>query len=174
MKKLIFYLTTVTSLISIAFFSWYFFIRIERIAYIDAARILREYKGAVDARKELEGKTQQWQANIDTLTADVQKAISEYEASQKKDQAGRNRIREKQNQLTRYQQAIQQNATEEEAKATSQVVEKVNAFLATYGKEHGYKLILIANQVGTIAYAAEGMDITDEVLKILNSEKYNN
>lgn len=173
MTKLTKVLSLAVSLFFAAFLSWYFFIRSDKIAYVDATKILQGYNGAIEARKELDGKIKQWQANIDTLTADVQKAISEYEASRKKDDHARDLIREKQEQLSRYQRAIQQNAAEEESKANRHVVEKVNTFLAAYGKEHDYKLILIANQVGTIAYAAEGMDITDDVLKMINSEKHN-
>lgn len=173
MAKLTTIISLAVSLFFAAFLGWYFFIRSDKIAYIDGTKILQEYNGAIEARKELDEKMKQWQANIDTLTADVQNAISEYEASRKKDEHARDLIREKQDQLSRYQRAIQQNAAEEESKATRQVVEKVNTFLVTYGKEHDYKLILIANQVGTIAYAAEGMDITDDILKVINSEKYN-
>jgi outer membrane protein len=42
--------------------------------------------------------------------------------------------------------------------------------MATYGKQHNYKIILIANQSGTIAYAREGLDITPEVIEGLNKD----
>lgn len=170
MKKFTGIPTIILALSFIAFIVWFFFIRIHKIAYVDASKILQEYKGAVEARKELETKGQQWQANIDTLSADLQRSISSYEKSGGKNDADRKKIEQQQDGLNRYRQAIHQNASEEEAKVTQEVVGKINDFIKSYGKDKRYKLILIASQVGTIAYAEEAMDITPDVLQKLNDQ----
>ncbi|PTQ92449.1 periplasmic chaperone for outer membrane proteins Skp [Mucilaginibacter yixingensis] len=150
------------------------FFQADKIAYVDSGKILNEYKGAVTAKKEYQSKAKVWQANIDTLTERVKSSIANYEKtlakmSPKEQALAKELIQTKQKQLTDYQKAIQDNARAEDTKLTQRVVADVNSFLLDYGKRNHYKMILIANQSGTIAYAREGLDITASVLDELNS-----
>ncbi|HEY9008587.1 MAG TPA: OmpH family outer membrane protein, partial [Ohtaekwangia sp.] len=79
-------------------------------------------------------------------------------------------IRSKQKQFADYQQAMNTQAQQEDAKMTQEVVTQINAYLKKYGEANGYKIILAATQYGNLAYADEGLDITDEVLAGLNKE----
>jgi outer membrane protein len=147
----------------------------EKIAYVDSGRILNEYKGSAEAKKAFQSKASVWQANIDTLTNEVKYSIQKYEKSiatlsTKEQELTKQIIQSKQKQLADYQRGIQSNAKEEEGKLTQGVVVQINSFLTKYGKQHNYKLILIANQSGTIAYAREGLDITTTVIDEMNNE----
>jgi outer membrane protein len=146
--------------------------RKEKMAYVDSAKLLSNYKAMTDARKDFETKSKQWQANIDTLMQDVQRAIHQYEkdavqGSEKEKKMARELIANKQKQMQDYQRAIQQNAQQEEARLNQEVISQVNSFLMEYGKEHHYKLILVASN-GNIAYADAGLDITDDIVNQLN------
>lgn len=158
-----------------SFFIYFFLIRNEKIAYVDSAKLLNGYKAMTDARGEYEKKATTWKANVDTLMNDVQNQIKKYERaagsmSASERQMAQELIRTKQKQLNDYQQALQQTAGEEDARLTQKVVSQVNSFLERYGKKHSYKIILVANQTGNIAYASEGMDITEKVVEELNNE----
>ena len=59
-------------------------------------------------------------------------------------------------------------AQQEDSKTTGEVVSQMNAYLKTYGKSKGYKIIMAATEYGNIAYGEDGLDITEEVLKGLN------
>ncbi len=149
--------------------------RNDKIAYVDSAKILNDYKGSAEAKKAFQSKAKVWQANIDTLTNEVKGSIQKYEKSiatmsKKEQDLSKQLIQSKQKQLTEYQRAIQENAKQEDGKLTQGVVSQINAFLSKYGKSHNYKMILIANQSGTIAYAREGLDITSEVIEEMNNE----
>lgn len=144
------------------------------IAYVDSNKLLSGYKSMVEARKEFEKKQTSWQANIDTLTRDVQESIRKYEKTAangtgKEKQMAKDLITGKQKQLYDYQNAIKQNAGQEEQRLTKDVLATVNTFLDRYGKKNGYRLILIAAN-GNIAYADPGLDITDKVVDELNKE----
>lgn len=161
--------------ISILFLLFSFAFRNDKIAYVDSAKILNDYKGSAEAKKAYQAKAKVWQANIDTLTNEVQAAIKNYEKSiatmsKKEQDLSRQLIQSKQKQLAEYQHGIQENAKQEDSKLAQGIVTQVNGYLAQYGKEHNYKMILIANQSGTIAYAREGLDITANVLDGLNNE----
>ena len=47
-------------------------------------------------------------------------------------------------------------------------VEKINSYIADYGKKHYYKMILGATMDGNILYADEQDDLTQNILKDLN------
>lgn len=154
-------------------FTYIFLIKDDNIVYVESAKIMSEYKGALRAKKEYDAKVRLWQSNIDTLTIEVQNSIKKYEkelngVSAKERELSKQLLDTKQKQLTDYQNAIRENARQEESKLFQGVVQEVNAFLLKYGKDHNYKIILIANQSGTIAYAREGLDITTKVIEELN------
>ncbi|HWZ04428.1 MAG TPA: OmpH family outer membrane protein [Mucilaginibacter sp.] len=152
-----------------------YFFKNDKIAYVDSARILNEYKGSAEAKKAFQSKAKVWQANIDTLTNEVKYSIQKYEKSiatlsPKEQELTKQLIQTKQKQLNDYQHAIQDNAKQEDGKLTQGIVTQINAFLLKYGKDRHYKMILIANQSGTIAYARDGLDITAAVIEELNNE----
>ena len=144
-----------------------------RVAYVDSGKLLGGYKAMVEAKKQFEKKQSVWQANIDTLTRDVQDAIKTYENNPKgtptEKKLAMQLVNTKQKQLYDYQNAIKQKSSEEEQRLTQDVLTTVNNYLLRYGKSHGYRMILIAAN-GNIAYADADMDITDKVVDDLNKE----
>ena len=147
----------------------------QRVAYVDSAKLLNQYQAMLDARKAYATKSKTWQANIDTLSADVQRAIRSYEhkaanMTPKERALSTELLHTKQRELVSYQRSVQESAQQEDTKGTQQVITQVNTFLERYGKEHNYDYILVATPSGTIAYAKQGLDLTQEVVKELNQE----
>lgn len=147
----------------------------EKIAYVDSAKLLANYQGMKQAQQAYQQKASVWQANIDTLTQEVQAALKEYEKNSaqlsKKEQAlSQELLKTKQQQLISYQKAIQEKATQEDRQVTQAVITEVNNYLSEFGTQRDYKVILVANETGNIAYAEKGMDVTDEVLTGLNQQ----
>jgi outer membrane protein len=163
-------------LLLISFLLLYFFVfaNNNKIVYVDSAKLLNGYKGMLEARKEFEKKHSAWQANIDSLTRDVQDAIKKYGKSislgtDKEKQLAKELIGSKQKELYDYQNAIKQNESQEEERLNQSVFTTVDAYLLRFGKKQGYKMILIATN-GNIAYADDASDITDRVVEDLNKE----
>ena len=50
------------------------------------------------------------------------------------------------------------------------MLEEVNAYLKQYGKAKGYTFLLGATDGGNIVYAAEGTDVSEDVLVGLNAQ----
>ena len=159
--------------ISVSLAAYVLFFYNSRVAYVDSGKLLGGYKAMVEARKEFEKKQTAWQANVDTLTRDVQAAIKEFEntahGTDKEKSLARELVNNKQRQLYEYQNAIKQKSSEEETRLTQDVLTTVNAYLLRYGKKHGYRIILVAAN-GNIAYADADMDITDRIVEDLNKE----
>ena len=146
-----------------------------KVAYVDSVKLMDGYDGMKKAREAYKKKASQWQANVDTLTKEVQLAIMDYEKQVSKMtkielSLTKEVIKNKQEKLANYQRAIQSKAQQEDAEMTQQVLTRVNGLIKDYGKANGYQVIFGANGSGNIIYAVDAMDITDEVLKVLNSD----
>jgi len=144
-----------------------------KIAYIDIDKIFGQYKGIQIAKKEYDKKVELYKERVDTLTGRVKLDILNIEkngADKAKSKSYIDSVKYHKKQLTDYQQAMTRSLREEEGKLTQNAVSKLNDFLKIYGKEKGYDMILIANNTGTIAYAKDKFDITDDVLKEINEQ----
>ena len=147
----------------------------QQTVYVDSARLVNNYEGMINARKDYQQKAVAWKANVDTLASEVQQAIANYEKesskmSSKEKTLSQELIRTKQRQLADYQRAMNEKAAQEDQQLTAQVLEQVNAYIKKHGEQHNYKIIMAATEYGNIAYAKDGLDITDEVLEGLNNE----
>ncbi|MDB5158415.1 MAG: outer membrane protein [Mucilaginibacter sp.] len=170
--KILYHTLIIVAVLYLLFNAW---VRNDKIAYVDSAKILNEYKGSVEAKKVYDAKAKVWQANIDTLTGEVKASIRGYEKAlasmtPKEQVMAKQLIQVKQKQLQDYQRSIQENAKQEDGKLTQTIVSQINTSLTTYGKKNNFKLILIANQSGTIAYGRDGTDITSAVIEELNND----
>lgn len=130
------------------------------ICYVNPAKLLQGYHGATAQHEVFQAKARGWQQRIDSLGTELQ-ALGKAPAATR---AG------KEQQLGRYRQAIQQQAQQENQRLTQAVLAEINAYLKQYGKQHQYTFILGATESGNIVYAAEGADITEDVLKGLNEQ----
>lgn len=130
------------------------------ICYVNPNKLLQGYHGATIQHELFKAKAQSWQQRIDSLGTELQALSKAPDATRAT----------KEQQLLRYRQAIQQQAQQENQRLTKAVLDEINAYLKQYGKEKGYTFILGATESGNIVYAAEGTDITEEVLKGLNAQ----
>ena len=130
------------------------------IGYVNPNKLLQGYHGATAQHEVFQAKAQGWQQRVDSLSTELQ-ALSKAPAATRAT---------KEQQLLRYRDAIQQQAQQENQRLTKAVLEEINAYLKQYGKAHGYTYILGATESGNIVYAAEGTDISDDVLKGLNAQ----
>lgn len=145
-----------------------------RIAYVDSARLLNEYKGMIEAKEAFRLKATAWQANIDTLSKEAQQQIASFQKesvrmTKRERELSQELISAKQKELLQYKQALNLQAQDEDQKMTSAVVAEVNVFLSEFGKSRGYTIIMAATN-GNIAFADEQIDVTNEVLAGMNSQ----
>src|SRR5579863_7436852 len=103
-------LLPIASLLVCLFTLLYFFAYAsnDRVVYVDSDKLLNGYKGMIEARKDYDKKRAVWQANIDTLTKDVQDAIRTYSkdmatGTEKEKQLSKELIQAKQKGLIDYQ-----------------------------------------------------------------------
>lgn len=132
----------------------------QKVGYVNPNKITQDYHGFEAQQLTYSGKVRNWQQHIDSLNSELQAQNKSHTAN----------LTIKEQQLLRYRNAIQQQAQQENQRLTKAVLGEINIYLKQYGKEHGYTFILGATESGNIVYAAEGTDITEDVLKGLNAQ----
>lgn len=145
----------------------------DEIVYVDAQKLVNEYRGMQDARKAFESKTLVWKANLDTLRQEAESTIREYETTREKLSAKERDLMEeliqsRQEQFMNYQQIVSEKIQKEDQELTGKVLTTVNEYMKNYGEIKGYTIIMAATQYGNIVYAEEHTDITNDVLEGLN------
>ncbi|WP_184624078.1 OmpH family outer membrane protein [Pedobacter cryoconitis] len=144
-----------------------------RTAYIDSNKIYQNYKGILIAKTEFQKKVDLYRERMDTLSGrvklDIMK-IEKFRSNKAIAQQYVDSVKYHKKQLSDYQQSMNASLKTEEGKLTQSAIEKLNQFLKQYGKEKNYDIIFIANNTGTIAYANDKYDITDEILKEINRQ----
>lgn len=173
MNKLSLPLTIVT--LAFSLFTFFHVNSRSEQVYVDVNKLLEGYDRTQVERQAFEEKTSVLKANVDSLIADWQLELKTYEKErislkQKELDLRQQQLASKQQQLNNYQQAIQQQIREEDQKVTQTVINDINDFVKEYGAENGYRIILGASGSGNIMYAAEGTDLTNEILEGLNKD----
>lgn len=161
--------------LAICYLIYQHFHKQNNIVYIESPKIVAEYKGMVVVNKEIELKTKQYQARIDTLENEMQSLMKKYEKereglSVKERMLSEELFRNKQQQYQQYQQAMEQRQGEENSKLQQKVLAQINTFIKDYAKKQHYQFVIGASYNGNLLYAEEHYNITDEVLAALNKE----
>ena len=78
-------------------------------------------------------------------------------------------IGHKQQQFMQYKEASKNKVVEEEQKITGEALVKVNSIINDYGKANNYTIVF-GTVTGNIVYANQTINITDQVLEVLNKQ----
>jgi len=147
-----------------------------RLGYIDSARIWAEYKDAQEAQQRFDRQVQGWRdeaAEKERSVSDLRKEV--------RDQSpvlSALRRQEKESALQKvisdYERFVQEvwgpngKATQENARATDEIVALVRRAVEKVAGQKGLDLVLDASS-GFIIYADKNLDLTNEVLAELNA-----
>ena len=145
----------------------------KKIAYVRSSDLVYGYLGMKEAQNKFNEKSQQLQANIDTLERDYQLSLSKYSSESSSLSKAEKQQREKvilqqQQSMVNYTQTLNKKMKEEDEKTTQGVLNQINSFVEEYGKAHGYIIILGTTLSGNLLYGDEAIDITKEVMEELN------
>lgn len=147
-----------------------------KLGYIDSARIFAEYKGTADAQRSFDEEVATWESQAQAMKVELDSLNQEYERqslmmSDAKKTERQQQILTKQQTYETFVQSVwgpQGKLADKNSELVAPIVEKINVILARLGEEEGYTMVLDAS-VGGIVYAADGLDLTDQVLEELNA-----
>ena len=145
----------------------------KKVAYVRSQDLIYRYEGTLEAMAKFNNQKQQWQANVDTLKFDFQRAVNRYNQEYKKlavseRQRWEDDLSSQERQLQSYASAIEGKIKQADEEMMQAALDQINVFVEQYSIEHGYDIILGTTVSGNVLYGKEDLDITEELLKELN------
>lgn len=144
-----------------------------KVAYINSDSVLKYYDYLKVNRDQLEAKTKKMDQDLRNRTVGLQNEITAYQRNVSGMTLGQARAAEedlgkKQQNLQLYQQSLQQQLMQEEAKLNKELYDRITGFLKKYGQEKGLQVVLKFDPTSDVLYGGESLDITQDVIKGLN------
>jgi outer membrane protein len=146
-----------------------------KIAYINSDSLLKHYEYSKVNRQQLETKTKKMDQDLRNRTEGLRNEINAYQRNVSAMTLGQARASEedlgkKQQNLQLYQQSLQQQLMQEQAKLNEELYERITVFLKKYGEERGIQVVLKFDPTSDVLYGGAGLDITPDVIARLNDE----
>lgn len=141
-----------------------------KIGYIDLSRSFDEYQKTKDFDKELEGKGDMKQKEREKVVQEIRKMREELELMNKDAREKKETdIEAKIKSLQDFDQEAKTDLTRERDNMVKDILKEMSDVIKEYGEKNGYSII-VNDRV--LLYGDSGMDLTNEIIKILN-DKYN-
>lgn len=165
--RLILVFTIIFSLVSIASLTY---AAESKIGYVDLARLFDNYNKTKDEDKTLEKEIKQKKEERQRLVNQIRKMKNEIDIlSEEAKEKKQTRIDEKVRQLQEYDQQTRVGLGQQKDKMVREILKEIDAVIEKYAKDNSYAMILNKDK-RILLYGHTQDDITDEILKILNSK----
>ncbi len=146
------------------------------IAFIQTDSLLANYIFAKEANEKLLRQSEQARTQLQRKAQALQNDMVEFQKklqtgsflSQERAESERDRILAEQRKLDQLDQKLSQDFLEERNRLNEQFKDSIDHFLKIFNADKRYKLILSNTMNDNVLYAAEGLDITSEVVRELN------
>jgi len=144
-----------------------------KVAYIVSDSVLKHYEYLKVNREQLEAKTKKMDEELQNRIAGLRNEATAYQRNVSGMTLGQARAAEedlgkKQQNLQMYQQTLQQQLMQEEAKLNKELYDRITGFLKDYGQDNGLQVVLKFDPTSDVLYGGKGLDITEDVIKGLN------
>ena len=149
-----------------------------KIAYINSDTVLKYYDYLKASKDQLQAKAQRMEQDFRNRAQGLQNEFAAYQRNVNSMTLGQVKATEedlakKQQNLQMYQQTLSQQVMQEEAKLNKELYDRITAYLAKYGKEKGFQVVLKFDPTSDVLHVSEGLDISKEVIAGLNAEYKN-
>jgi outer membrane protein len=149
------------------------------IVYVNSDTLLNNYEYYKVIKTKLQTLSQSAQTEIQTKGAAFQKEVTAYQKTASsltpmQKAATEKRLAKKQQDLQEMTQNTGKQLQDMEAEENAKLYDRIAAYLKTYAKSKGYKMVLTYSKSNpSMLYGDESLDVTKEVLTGLN-EDYKN
>lgn len=159
MKKIIIILIGVLTLTSCT----------QKIGFVNTEKLIQDYKGTKAVEEILKERSTNMQMELTRMETAFQEKVKKM--SKKQLNKKMNELNQENNFIQQQKQQAQYTLQGESQKSLEEVSKEVNDFVKKYAKDNGYKFILGTVELnGSVMYGDEEVDITYDILKILNNK----
>ncbi len=140
-----------------------------KMGYVDLAHVFDNYNKTKEQDKTLEQQSKQKKEERQRLVNQIRKMKDEIDIlSKDAKEKKQNEVDEKIRQLQEYDQQTKVSLGQQRDKMLREILKEIEGVIEKYAKDNGYTMIL-NNRV--LLYGQKQDDLTDEILKILNTKK---
>ncbi|RXP64420.1 OmpH family outer membrane protein [Lutibacter sp. HS1-25] len=144
-----------------------------KIAYIDVETVMKEYNAAVALETAFKAQQQEMSTELQGLQAPFQTKVQEYyqnaeKMSPAKRAEAEQGLQQEQQMIQARQQQLTQQLQQENQTKSEELIKTVDSLVANYSKSKGFKLVLGTQGNGTVMYGDDALNITTDVIKVLN------
>jgi outer membrane protein len=169
-KNVITYLSISASIVALAI-SLFIWMNKPKTAYVDLGKVYNEFQ----LKKELEGKLLQVQTlrqnQIDSMKLDLNvlaRNVQSENAANKTEL--QNRFIERRKQYAVKEKEFSEETDRLTQEYDEQLWKQLNTYVKEYGKDNNYKYIFGAEGSGSIMYASDVDNITDQIVTYVNTK----
>ncbi len=144
-----------------------------KVGVVNIEKIYSQYQKAQDAIKKIRDERTKKQIELSKKQAELKRLLSEYNA--KKDKMKESQKKEYQKKITDLQAEIRtfvrltnNDLIRENRAKTQQFLGDIAKVIQKYARDNGYDIIIDKK---SLPYFSSAFDISDEIIKILNSPK---
>lgn len=143
------------------------------IGVIDVNKVLNESKEGIEAKEKMKGRYDELQKKLDAKQDELKKMKEEID--KQKIILGKEKIKEKEDglekEMVEFRTVVAESEKEmrdTESAYTQGILKKIKEIVERYVEEKGFNLVI--DRSGGVVHADEELDITEDVLEILNKE----
>lgn len=145
-----------------------------KLGYIDMQRAINTSEAGKEAKEQLAAKVKKYQDEINVKQEELKKLKEELEKQGMllSDSARAAKEKDYQNKLKDFQRFTKDAQDELQGKdeeLTRRILEEMEKVIQEYGRQKGYSFIFVKNE--TMLFVDAKADLTDEVLKLFNSNR---
>lgn len=145
-----------------------------KLGSVDVQKVLVLSDAGKEAKEQLAGKGNRYEAEKNTREEELKKLKGELEKqsvvlAEDARKAKEQLFMQKRKELDRFLKDAQEDLQAKNDELTSRLVEEIVKLIQDYGKKNGYSLIFVKNE--SMVYVDENVDLTEGILKAFNSSR---
>lgn len=141
----------------------------DKIAYIKLGKVYEGFQMKKDLEKKFGNIQEARKSNLDSLELELGLIYKKLTSTSSPSHELLNTYEVKKEKYFTKKQQFNEDNNKVVEQYTDQIMKKINEYVDGYGKDRGYTFILGADGNGTIMHAEDVKDVTDDVLKFINS-----
>ena len=146
-----------------------------KVNYVDYEILMKDYKATHALEESLKLKQEQKAREFDSIQQPFNLKVQKYyQTAEKMSASQRQKLEEElgseQQQLQLLQQQASQELQLENQERSEALMKKIDSFVSDYAKTNKINMILGTQGRGAVLYADDDLNVTAEILEILNSE----
>jgi outer membrane protein len=144
-----------------------------KIGYVNLQKALNQVDEGKQAKQKLKKQFKSKQQKLNQKQKEVKKLREELKSqsmalSKEARRKKKRKLRRKMQELQRLYMGAQRELTKKEASATKEIFDKMRDIVEKIAEEKNYDMVLEKNK-GSVLFAKDAMDLTDELVKRYNS-----